>query len=86
LSNDLKAAFGALHIDDRTPLLTTDDIMRVGEQLESDTAAGILVIEHVWARNLKDAISSANGFLVDYGRIQPNKVEAAVNELAHMTH
>jgi hypothetical protein len=47
------------------------DIAEVGELLENDTAAGLLIIEHVWARGLKQAIVNANGVLLSEGRIHP---------------
>jgi uncharacterized membrane protein len=85
LSRDVKEAMGHVKIGTQNPLLTTDDIIKVAEELQPDTAAGILVIEHMWARNLKRAIADANGFLIDYGRVQPDKVDAAVKELAQVT-
>ena len=80
-SEDLQQTFGDFAIDPDLPLLTEQDIAKIGEQLEPDCAAGVLVIEHVWARNVKQAIADAGGFLVDDGRIHPEKIEAAMAEL-----
>lgn len=48
-----------------------DDIDEVGELLEPDTAAGLLVVEQLWAKPLKKAIIDAGGFLLAEGRIHP---------------
>src|SRR5262245_43853312 len=54
-------------------IMPTDraDIDEVGEMLENDTAAGLLIVEQVWARPLKQAILDANGTLIAEGRIHP---------------
>ena len=77
----LKETFGDFAYEEDTPLLTDGDIAKIGEQMENDTAAGILVFEHLWAKGLKKAIIDAGGFLIADGRIHPEKVEAALEEL-----
>lgn len=54
------------------------DIDEVSDLLENDTSAGLLIIEQLWAKPLKQALIDAHGELVAEGRIHP---EAAV-ELA----
>ncbi len=54
-----------------------DDIDEMSDLLENNTAAGLLVIEQLWAKPLKKAILDANGVLVAEGRIHPD----AANEL-----
>ncbi len=49
-----------------------DDIAEVTDLLENNTAAGLLVIEHLWAKPLKKAIIDAGGVLVADGRIHPD--------------
>ncbi len=56
-------------------LITDDDIAEVGDVLENNTAAGLLIIEHLWAKGLKQAIANAGGFLVADGRIHPEAAE-----------
>ncbi len=53
-------------------LVDQDDIDEVGELLENDTAAGMLIVEHLWAKGLKQAIINANGTLLAEGRIHPD--------------
>lgn len=51
--------------------LSEDDIDEVAELLEKNTAAGILVVEQLWAIPLKQALINANGVLIAEGRIHP---------------
>jgi hypothetical protein len=55
--------------------IDNDDIDEAAELLENDTAAGLLVIEHLWAKPLKAAIAEAGGVLVAEGRIHPEAQE-----------
>lgn len=58
-------------------LVTDEDKEEVGDLLQANEAAGLLVVEQLWAKPLKKAIIDANGFLIAEGRIHPD----AVNEL-----
>lgn len=60
-------------------LITEEDIEEVGEILENDTAAGLLIIEQLWAIDLKKAIINANGTLVAEGRIHPDAAKELDN-------
>jgi uncharacterized membrane protein len=50
-------------------LIGDDDIDEIGELLENNCSAGLLVIEQLWAKELKKAIIDANGTLLIEGRI-----------------
>lgn len=63
------------------PLLTEDDAQKLGAKMDNDTSAGILVIEQLWAKGLKKALLDKNAILIDEGRIHPDTVSAAVEEL-----
>lgn len=52
-------------------LITDDDVAEVGDLLENNTAAGLLIVEQLWAKGLKQAIINAGGFLIADGRIHP---------------
>lgn len=52
-------------------LVTQDDIDEVADLLKNNTSAGLLVIEHLWAKPLKAALLKANGVLIAEGRIHP---------------
>lgn len=49
-----------------------DDIDEIGDLLENNTSAGMLVIEQLWAKPLKQALIDANGVLIAEGRIHPD--------------
>ena len=63
------------------PLLTEDDVQKLGKSMDKDTSAGILVIEQLWAKGLKKALLKNDAILLDEGRIHPDIVEAAVKEV-----
>jgi len=78
---DIKNAVGALGLGDDMPMLTEQDVEKLGKDMENNTAAGVLVIEHLWALGLKKAIKEAGGVLLAEGRIHPDVVEEVVKEL-----
>lgn len=51
--------------------VTKDDVDEMAELLENNTAAGLLVVEQLWAKPLKQALIDAKGVLVAEGRIHP---------------
>lgn len=61
-------------------LVTPDDIDEMSDILENNTAAGLLVIEHLWAKPLKKALIDANGVLVAEGRIHPEAAQELEGE------
>ena len=58
---------------------TKEDIDEMGDLLENNTAAGLLVIEQLWAKPLKKALLDANGVLVAEGRIHPEAAQELDN-------
>jgi hypothetical protein len=77
----LKDALASLEVASGEPLFTEDDITKVAAQLEDDTAAAVLVLEHLWAKGLKKAIVNAGGMIIAEGRIHPETAEEAAKEL-----
>jgi len=63
-------------------LLTPEDIETVAETLPDDTAALVVLFEHHWAVDLKDAIDAKGGFLVGRATIPPEVLEELSDELA----
>lgn len=47
-----------------TGLLSNQDIQDIGALLDNDSAAGFLVLEHLWATKLAQAIQNAGGTVV----------------------
>lgn len=70
-SGDKYAMEFAERYSPKSSAIGDDDIEEAAELLENDTAAALLVIEHLWARMLKRATLNAGGVLVAEGRIHP---------------
>jgi uncharacterized membrane protein len=69
---------------DRSFGMTADEIQALAEQLEPGHSAGFLLIEHVWARDLKRSIRDAGGVPIGEGFLTPETVRAVEPELAAM--
>lgn len=52
-------------------LITDEDVAEVAEVLDDNCSAGLLIVEQLWARGLKQAILNADGVLLAEGRIHP---------------
>lgn len=48
-----------------------DDLDEVADLIENNCSAGLLVVEQLWAKPLKEALINANGVLIAEGRIHP---------------
>lgn len=68
------AVFASLSPGDAS-LIGEDDIQEVGSLLEPEEAAGLLIIEQLWAKDLKKAILDTGGSLVAEGRIHPEAAQ-----------
>jgi hypothetical protein len=79
--DDIKEAAAMLGHKGDQPLLTEDDVKKIGTGMDNDTSAGVLVIEQLWAKGLKKALMDKNAVLIDEGRLHPEKVTAAVEDL-----
>lgn len=64
--------------------LSTKQIAQIGEQLKPGMAAGILLIEHVWARDLKQAIRGTGGIPIAEGFLTPEAIAAVADEIKGM--
>jgi uncharacterized membrane protein len=62
--------------------ITKEDIMEITESIPEGTAAAILIIEHLWAKSLKQALIDAGGRLVSQGMLTPELLIAVGEELA----
>ncbi len=52
-------------------LITDEDVEEIADVLDENCSAGLLIIEHLWAKGLKQAILNAKGVLLAEGRIHP---------------
>ena len=64
---------------------TQADIEQMGAALEPGGSAGLLLIEHVWARQLRRAVRDAGGRLLGEGFLTPETIAAVEPELAAMS-
>lgn len=79
--DELKEVAKMLGHKDDLPLFTEGDVKKVGSKMDNDTSAGILVIEQLWAKGLKKALLDKKATLLDEGRLHPDKVSAAVEDI-----
>ena len=75
LGDEYAVSFIEQYKQDTTSQIGEDDINDVADLIEKNCAAGLLVIEHLWAKPLKEAIINANGVLLAEGRIHPDAAE-----------
>jgi hypothetical protein len=64
--------------------LTQDQIERFAAELEPGHSAGVMLIEHVWAKQLKDAVRDAGGVPLAEGFLTPETVASVGAELLAM--
>lgn len=81
---ELKQSLAKLGFNDDMPLLTEDDLFKIAESLDNDTSAGVLVIEHLWAKGLKKALMDKGAKLLDEGRIHPEAIDAILEDLEQL--
>ncbi len=56
--------------------MTEEDVKRIADDIPNDTAAAVFLIEHLWAKDLKQALRDANGFLIAQGMVTPEALVA----------
>jgi uncharacterized membrane protein len=64
---------------------TQDDIKQMAAGLGPGEAAGLVLIEHVWARDLKRAFRDAGGRMLGEGFLTPETIRAVEPQLAAMS-
>jgi uncharacterized membrane protein len=65
--------------------LSQREIHGIAASLKPGSSAGFLLIEHVWARDLKRAIRDAGGFPLGEGFLTPETLAAVAPELLAMS-
>jgi hypothetical protein len=78
LDEDVAAAFGSMGAGPGM-LFNEDDLEAVGEELDPNSSAALLVWENVWATRLAEAIRGAGGEVYDLETIPHDVVMAAVD-------
>jgi uncharacterized membrane protein len=62
--------------------ITEEDILELTDAIPEGTAAAVLIIEHLWAKNLKQAIRDAGGVLISQGMLTPELLALVGQELS----
>jgi hypothetical protein len=65
-------------IPGRPTLVSADDVDEVAGALEPGQAAGLLLIEHLWARELEEAVVATGGAILQQGLLDPEQTRALV--------
>jgi hypothetical protein len=71
-------AFGGLVEDEVPGLLSDEDIDQIAATMEPNSSGLLVVLEHVWARRLADAVAGASGQVILSQRIPRAVIEALV--------
>jgi uncharacterized membrane protein len=66
------------HIEEPSGLLSDEDIADLGADLAPSSSAAILLFEHVWATEFRDAVVNSGGELVASIRIPKEVVDEVV--------
>jgi len=66
-------------IPGRPTVVSQADVDEVAGALEPGQAAGLLLVEHVWARDLEAAISATGGSILQHGLLAPDQAQALVS-------
>ena len=81
---DLQNIVKPFELEKGLQLLAESDVEKIASAMDNDTSAGVLVIEQLWAKGLKKALIDAGARLLDEGRIHPDVVKAAAEELENV--
>ena len=76
LAPDVQEKLTSLNIEVQG-LFNDEELLAIGEQLELDSSAAVLVWENVWARRVAQTIRDAGGVLVAFERVPHDTVQAA---------
>lgn len=76
----VSSAFAGL-VDDNLDLLSADDLAEIGEGLDPNSSALVIVWANLWVTKLAKAIRGANGDVLFQERIPREVVEAALAAL-----
>jgi hypothetical protein len=63
-------------------MIKKEDLDMVGEKLENNTTAAVMLFENLWAVKFKEAVLNANGRLVMFERIPHEVVQEALEDFA----
>ncbi len=68
---------GTMAAAQRTFGMTEENVQRIADDIPNDSAAAVFLIEHLWAKELKQALRDANGYLIAQGMVTPEALVMA---------
>lgn len=80
--DDAPAPAGTSESEQHAFGFSQDDIQQMASGLGPGESAGLVLIEHVWARDLKRAFRDAGGRMLGEGFLTPETIKAVEPELA----
>lgn len=75
------AEAGATAAAQRTFGMTEENVRTIADTIPNDSAAAIFLIEHLWAKELKQALRDANAYLIAQGMVTPEALVLAGSAL-----
>ena len=75
LSQEEFSTFRAL-VDDVLGLISEEQIQRLSDMLDNDSAGAIMLFENVWATRFRDSLLAANGELVAIERVPKSVIDS----------
>jgi uncharacterized membrane protein len=79
---EIGAELGMLAAEEGEFGLDSDDIDQIADLIPRGTAAAFILLEHLWAIGVKEAVINANGAVIAHGWITPATLIAKGEELA----
>ena len=76
--DELREAIKRMGYTGDLDLISMDDAEKIGANMDNNTSAGLLIIEQLWAKGLKQALLDKEAILIDEGRIHPDKIALAL--------
>ncbi|MCE5339144.1 MAG: DUF1269 domain-containing protein [Methanomicrobiaceae archaeon] len=71
------AEMGAMAAARRTFGMTAEDVQSISDAIPNDSAAAVFLIEHLWAKEFKEALRDTNAYLIAEGIVTPEALVMA---------
>ncbi|WP_332449978.1 DUF1269 domain-containing protein [Methanoculleus sp.] len=72
---------GTMAAAQRTFGMTEENVQQISDAIPNDSAAAVFLIEHLWAKELKEALRDTNAYLIAEGIVTPEALVMAGTEL-----
>jgi len=71
---EIGAKAGAEMAAERSFGLTADDMEDIAEEIPNNSSALIMLVEHLWAKKIKEALRNSGGVMIAEGMLQPEAI------------